>query len=92
MDWTFLIPFSLSVPTDLNPPQPDVQDIELIMVPPEQHEESKFTYAGLKQYLRLALYYTASFIHGTGCIALDGVFEDLATVSKCPYGDFRANE
>lgn len=44
------------------------------------HSPGKFTYAGLKSYLRLALYYTASLIHGTGCIALDGVFEDLATV------------
>jgi malate synthase len=46
------------------------------------HSPGKFTYAGLKSYLRLALYYTASFIHGTGCIALDGVFEDLATVRR----------
>ena len=49
---------------------------------PEQHAPKKFTYAGLKQYLRLALFYTASFLHGTGCIALDGVFEDLATAEK----------
>lgn len=71
--------------TDMNPPQPDVQDFELIAVPAEQHDQSKFTYGGLKQYLRLALYYTASFIHGTGCIALDGVFEDLATVGSASY-------
>lgn len=67
---------------DLAPPSPDVTDAELIAVPPEQHAPEKFTYAGLKQYLRLALFYTASFVHGTGCIALDGVFEDLATAEK----------
>jgi malate synthase len=67
---------------DMSPPSPPVADIELITVPEDQHTQDKFTYAGLKQYLRLALYYTASFIHGTGCIALDGVFEDLATAEK----------
>lgn len=67
---------------DLSPPQPAVTDAELIAVPPEQHAPDKFTYGGLKQYLRLALFYTASFVHGTGCIALDGVFEDLATAEK----------
>lgn len=66
----------------MEPPSPDVKDHELIEVPADQHTPDKFTYAGLKQYLRLALFYTASFIHGTGCIALDGVFEDLATAEK----------
>jgi malate synthase len=67
---------------DLSPPLPPVTDAELIAVPAEQHAPDKFTYAGLKQYLRLALFYTAAFVHGTGCIALDGVFEDLATAEK----------
>lgn len=67
---------------DLEAPAPAVTAAELIAVPPEQHAQDKFTYAGLKQYLRLALFYTASFVHGTGCIALDGVFEDLATAEK----------
>jgi len=66
----------------MDPPSPPVHDDELIAVPADQHTPDKFTYAGLKQYLRLALFYTASFIHGTGCIALDGVFEDLATAEK----------
>lgn len=67
---------------DLAPPSPDVEDAALIAVPADQHAPEKFTYAGLKQYLRLALFYTASFVHGSGCIALDGVFEDLATAEK----------
>ncbi len=67
---------------DLRPPTPAVTAAELIAVPAEQHAADKFTYAGLKQYLRLALFYTAAFIHGSGCIALDGVFEDLATAEK----------
>ncbi len=66
----------------MDPPSPAVEDAELIAVPADQHLPEKFTYGGLKQYLRLALFYTASFIHGTGCIALDGVFEDLATAEK----------